>query len=126
MSFRNRLRLFFLAIVLLPMIAVGAVLFVLLGGTESGKADAGGRGADDVARQIYRDVRDRAPGRPGGSRPTCRSRPRCAATTSRRCRPAPPTCSRARGVQRIVVVKGGNRALVDVGNAAANLPGSSR
>ena len=29
-----------------------------------------------------------------------------------------------RGVQRIVVAKGGNRALVDVGNAAANLPGS--
>ena len=40
------------------MIAVGAVLFVLLGGTESGKADAGAAARTDVARQIYRDVRD--------------------------------------------------------------------
>ena len=55
MSFRNRLRLFFLAIVLLPMVVVGAVLFFLLGGTESGKADAGAAARTDVARQIYND-----------------------------------------------------------------------
>ena len=40
MSFRNRLRLFFLMIVVLPMVIVGVVSYILLGGTESGKADA--------------------------------------------------------------------------------------
>jgi diguanylate cyclase (GGDEF)-like protein len=124
MSFRNRLRLFFLAIVLLPMIVVGAVLFVLLGGTESGKADAGAAARVDVARQIYRDVRNE------GTRQARRIATDVPFATALRrnnveALQTRAADQRARGdVQRIVVVKGGNRALVDVGNAAANLPGN--
>ena len=123
MSFRNRLRLFFLAIVLLPMIAVGAVLFVILGGTESGKADAGAAARTNVARQIYNDVRAE------GTREARRIATDVPFATALRRNNVEALQTRAsdllarRGVQRIVVVKGGNRALVDVGNAAANLPG---
>jgi len=124
MSFRNRLRLFFLAIVLLPMIAVGAVLFVILGGTESGKADAGAAARTNVARQIYNDVRAE------GTREARRIATDVPFATALRRNDVEALQTRAsdlltrRGVQRIVVVKGGNRALVDVGNAAANLPGN--
>ena len=123
MSFRNRLRLFFLAIVLLPMIAVGAVLFVILGGTESGKADAGAAARTDVARQIYRDVRDE------GTRQARRIATDVPFATALRRNNVEALQTRAtdllsrRGAERIVVVKDGNRALVDVGNAAASLPG---
>ena len=124
MSFRNRLRLFFLAIVLLPMIVVGAVLFFLLGGTESGKADAGAAARTNVARQIYNDVRAE------GTREARRIATDVPFATALRRNDVEALQTRAsdlltrRGVQRIVVVKGGNRALVDVGNAAANLPGN--
>ena len=40
MSFRNRLILFFFLIVVVPMVAVGVVLFDLIANNESGKADA--------------------------------------------------------------------------------------
>jgi diguanylate cyclase (GGDEF)-like protein len=41
MSFRGRLRLFFVLIVIVPMIAAAIVLFVLTSRSETGKADAG-------------------------------------------------------------------------------------
>jgi len=41
MSFRGRLRVFFTIIVIVPMIAVGAVLYRLTADSETGKADAG-------------------------------------------------------------------------------------
>jgi hypothetical protein len=41
MNFRGRLRLFFALIVIVPMLALGIVLFALTGRTETGKADAG-------------------------------------------------------------------------------------
>ncbi len=40
MSFRSRLTLFFVAIVIVPMVAMAVVLFRLLSDNESGKADA--------------------------------------------------------------------------------------
>ena len=40
MSFRNRLTLFFVLIVVVPMVAVAFVLFRLIADNESGKADA--------------------------------------------------------------------------------------
>ena len=124
MSFRNRLRLFFLAIVLLPMIAVGAVFYFVLGGTESGKADADASARVNVARAIYRDARTQ------GTREARRIATDVPFATALRRNNVEALQTRAsdllarRGVQRIVVVKGGNRALVDVGNAAANLPGN--
>jgi hypothetical protein len=41
MSFRGRLRLFFVLIVVVPIIALAMVLFVLTGRSQTGKADAG-------------------------------------------------------------------------------------
>jgi len=62
MSFRKRLLLFFAIIVVVPMVAIGAVLFSLAGHSERGKADAGIAIALDVARSLYTDGRAAADG----------------------------------------------------------------
>ena len=60
MSFRGRLRLFFAVIVIVPMIALGVVLFALTERTETGKADAGIATAARVAAGAYREEAARA------------------------------------------------------------------
>ena len=63
MSFRGRLRLFFALIVIVPMIALGIVLFALTARTETGKADAGIGTAARTALAVHRDgVAAAAPG----------------------------------------------------------------
>jgi diguanylate cyclase (GGDEF)-like protein len=59
-SFRGRLRLFFALIVVVPMIALGVVLFALTGRTETGKADAGIAAGTRAAVGIYREEMERA------------------------------------------------------------------
>jgi diguanylate cyclase (GGDEF)-like protein len=54
MSFRGRLRLFFALIVIVPMIALGIVLFALAARTETGKADAGIGTAARTALAVHR------------------------------------------------------------------------
>jgi diguanylate cyclase (GGDEF)-like protein len=54
MSFRNRLTLFFVVIVIVPMIAVALVLFRLISDNETGKADAGVAAASRAATGIYK------------------------------------------------------------------------
>src|SRR5437588_11622859 len=56
MSFRSRLTLFFLAIVVVPMISVGVLVFVLIADNETGKADARLSEAQAVARSVYRQA----------------------------------------------------------------------
>ena len=56
MSFRSRLRLFFALIVIVPMIALGIVLFALAARTETGKADAGIGTAARTALAVHRDA----------------------------------------------------------------------
>jgi diguanylate cyclase (GGDEF)-like protein len=56
MSFRSRLRLFFALIVIVPMIALGIVLFALAARTETGKADAGIGTAARTAVAVHRDA----------------------------------------------------------------------
>ncbi len=124
MSFRNRLRLFFLMIVLVPMLAVGVAFWVLIDGAESGKADAGAKARTDVAigiyneatRQAMRDARAIATDVPFA---TALRRNDIEALQTRVA-----DLQERRGVQRVVIVRNGNRALVDVGNASANLPAS--
>ena len=60
MSFRNRLGLFFVLIVIMPMVAVAVLLFSLLGESEQSmrEADVGGRYR--VAERIFTSHRDRA------------------------------------------------------------------
>ena len=60
MSFRGRLRLFFALIVIVPMIALGVVLFALTARSETGKADAGLAAGSRSATGIYREDATRA------------------------------------------------------------------
>ena len=60
MSFRSRLRLFFALIVIVPMLALGIVLFALTAQTETGKADAGIAAGARAAVGVYREEAERA------------------------------------------------------------------
>ena len=59
-SFRNRLRLFFVVIVIVPMIAVAVVLFRLVVVSDRSQIDAKLAGAERVAQTVYEDDRLRA------------------------------------------------------------------
>src|SRR4051794_27857577 len=54
-SFRNRLRLFFIVIVIIPMVAVALVLFQLVSRSEQSQVDAQLGEAQRVAQNLYRD-----------------------------------------------------------------------
>jgi diguanylate cyclase (GGDEF)-like protein len=60
MSFRNRLTLFFVLIVVVPMVAVAFVLFRLIADNESGKADARLAAAKSSAINLYHEDYNRA------------------------------------------------------------------
>src|SRR3954469_5069154 len=55
MSFRRRLRLFFALIVIVPLIALGVVLFALTERIETGKTDAGIGTAARTALGVHRE-----------------------------------------------------------------------
>lgn len=57
MSFRNRLSLFFVLIVLVPMVSVAVVLFRLIADNEAGKADAAVRARIEVVDKLYAQAR---------------------------------------------------------------------
>jgi len=60
MSFRTRLTSFFLLIVVLPMLAVGVLVFRLIADSEQGKADARASGLATVATSLYGTERSSA------------------------------------------------------------------
>jgi diguanylate cyclase (GGDEF)-like protein len=60
MSFRRRLTLFFVLIVIVPMVAVAVVLFRLISDNEDGKANARLAAEQTVAINMYADSRERA------------------------------------------------------------------
>ncbi len=60
MSFRRRLTLFFVLIVIVPMLAVGLVMLSIVGSNERGKADAQLAADQRVALNLLRDARERA------------------------------------------------------------------
>ncbi len=62
MSFRNRLALFFVLIVIVPMLAVTFLLFRLIAQSENGKSDAAFSAQNDVAQRIFAEHRVRAQG----------------------------------------------------------------
>ncbi len=59
-SFRVRLRLFFVLLVIVPMIALAVVLFALAGRSETGKVDAGIAAGVRTAFGVYEDAADSA------------------------------------------------------------------
>jgi len=71
MSFRNRLTLFFVVIVIVPMLAVSLVLVRLVSDSEEGQGQARLGQAQRAAQGLYDDGRDRAAaaGREIGSDP---------------------------------------------------------
>ena len=60
MSFRNRLTVFFIVLVILPMIVVAAVGFVLASDSEQGKTDARLSEAQRSASGLFREKQDEA------------------------------------------------------------------
>ena len=62
MSFRNRLTIFFIVLVILPMVVVATVGFVLASDSEQGKTDARLFEAQRSASGLFREFQDRARG----------------------------------------------------------------
>ena len=60
MSFRNRLTIFFIVLVILPMVVVATVGFVLAADSEQGKTDARLFEAQRSASGLFREFQDRA------------------------------------------------------------------
>ena len=96
MSFRNRLTVFFIVLVILPMIVVAAVLFRLASDSEQGKTDARLSEAQRSASGLFREEQDRAgnAAREIGARPGAR-----ASDPARRPRRDPAPARRARAGQ---------------------------
>jgi diguanylate cyclase (GGDEF)-like protein len=116
MSFRTRLTGFFVVIVVVPMIAVGVLVFRLIGTSEQGKADARASGLASAAVSVYASASANA---------------RLDATTIARELPTsigPAFHARlkmlvARGGLARVVVKRGTRVIADIGDRSAIAPG---
>ena len=115
-SFRGRLTLFFLLIVVLPMIAVGILVTQVTAQSGNGKADARLAAALDAALALYRDdvtVADRA-GRGAAQDPALsaalRSGDRSAIGAATR------TVARAHGLESLVVRDPSGRELASAGS----------
>ena len=124
MAFRNRLRLFFVMIVVAPMLVVAGVFYVLIFSAESGQADAKASAQKDVAVATYDQAHERAL---VAGRAIANDVPFATAIRRNNAEALQTRATdllRQRRVERIVVVRGTNRAVVDVGNAAATFPAS--
>jgi diguanylate cyclase (GGDEF)-like protein len=123
MSFRNRLTLFFVLIVVVPMVAVAFVLFRLIADNESGKADARLAANLQSAIHLYQESRttaERAAARIGADvqlAQALRSGDNAALAARTR------ELLAREQVRRIAISRGGN-ALVDVGSPTAVFPGT--
>jgi diguanylate cyclase (GGDEF)-like protein len=116
MSFRTRLTGFFILIVVVPMVAVGFLVFRLIGDSEQGKADARASGLAGAAASLYQS--ESANGRLD------------AGTLARELHrtSGPALLARVKllagraGLAR-VIVRSGTRVLADVGDRSAIAPG---
>jgi diguanylate cyclase (GGDEF)-like protein len=118
MSFRARLTTFFVLIVVVPMIAMGVLMFRLIGDSQQGKADARADGLATAAASLYDS--DVAAGRTDAET-LARSIGRLSgnALTARFA-----TLTRQTGLAR-ATLSNGSDVLADVGNATAVAPGSA-
>jgi diguanylate cyclase (GGDEF)-like protein len=111
MSFRARLTLFFLLIVVVPMVAVTIVVYALIDDSANGKTDARLATAQTTAMSVYRAEQARAGG-------VVRSLARNQALFDPRAVARARAQLRGGGVRRIVVTQGG-RVLGDAGDRDA-------
>ena len=119
MSFRNRLTLFFVLIVVVPMVAVAFVLFRLIENNEEGKADARLSAARTLSTNLYQDLKQRARHRGG-----CRRRRAGGGAARRRqggTRAARPAALDDEGASRVVILRE-DEVLTDVGERDAIAP----
>src|SRR3954447_6671505 len=103
MSFRNRLTVFFIVLVILPMIVVAAVGFVLASDSEQGKTDARLSEAQRSASGLFREKQEEAE---SGARVIAGDRERAGAIRAgRRGRTQPrlDELARANGIRRGVM-----------------------
>jgi len=123
MSFRNRLTLFFVLIVLVPMCAVGVVLFRLIADNEGGKADAQLSAKQQTAIGLYEEARneaDRAALSIARDVPLARA---LRANDRGALRARARLLLNRQNVRRIVISRNG-RPIVDVGDGRAVFPAS--
>ncbi len=124
MSFRSRLTLFFVLIVIVPMVSVAFVLFRLISDSENGKADARVAARQDTVINLYDETRDQAAkaaarvGMDVGLAAALR------AGDERAVRARARELLREVGIRRLVIDRGARapHALVDVGNDDAVFP----
>jgi diguanylate cyclase (GGDEF)-like protein len=122
MSFRNRLTLFFVLIVVVPMIAVAFVLFRLIADNETGKSDARVGAQAEAAIALYDEELSRAR---AAAREIATDVPFATAVRRGDVEALHARASdllRQTGAERIVVARGANRAVVDVGRVTATFP----
>jgi diguanylate cyclase (GGDEF)-like protein len=117
MSFRTRLTGFFVVIVVVPMAAVGFLVFRLIGTSEQGKADARASGLASAAVSIYQT--ESANGRLDAET-IARELPR--SLNGAALRSQLEMLVRRSGLAR-VVVRSGSRVIADIGNRSAIAPG---
>jgi len=123
LSFRNRLILFFVVIVIVPMIAVAVVLFRLISDSQSGKADAAVAARAQTATRVY----EQDAGNPAAARAAARvATDRVLGQALRAGRPAR---ARRRAQQLVtsghairIVLMRGTATVLDTGQAGAVAP----
>src|SRR5690348_3820213 len=121
MSFRARLTLFFVLIVIVPMLSVAIVLFRLISDNETGKADSSLAAHQQTARNLYRAATasaDRAIEGVGGDRILAQS---LRASDYARARRRAGQMESGRGLARIALYQG-ERPLLDTGDPTAVAP----
>ncbi len=117
MSCRTRLASFFLLIVVVPMIAVGFLVFRLISDSEQGKADARANGLASYAASVYESeiAAARADARQIASDPRLLNAAGLEGRMS--------SIAAQAGLSRVTLVQG-HRVLADVGDRTAIAPGS--
>ncbi len=118
MSFRTRLTGFFVLIVVVPMLAVGVLVFRLIGDSAQGKADARAAGLASVAASRYESAS--ASGRLD-AQAIARQLP---ATNGRALQAAVGAIAARTGLAR-VIVRDGTTTIADIGQKTAIAPGTA-
>ena len=116
MSFRARLTTFFLLIVVIPMAAVGFLVFTLIDDSQQGKAQARANGIASAAAGVYEQA-SRSASLDAESVARSLERTSGAQLTARAA-----ALERQGGYARLTVAVGG-RTILDLGNPAAVAPG---
>jgi hypothetical protein len=116
MSFRTRLTSFFVLIVVVPMAAVGVLVFRLINDSQAGKADARANGIASTALSLYTSESRQAS---YDARTVARD---LARTPSSQLRARASALASKAGLERVTMTVGSKRAF-DIGDRTAIAPG---